>query len=87
MEETFRLAGEATYTTDPELYCKSWKDYGDCGMAFFPGYVAAAYDPGIRLEKRRFYKDNDGRKVYRVEARIDLSTQAVDLLVKMALEK
>ncbi len=79
-------AGSVEFTDDPDEYGKSWLDYAACAEAFFPGYVASAFDPSVRLDKRRFYKDNDGREVYRVEDTISLSTDAIDLLVKQALD-
>jgi hypothetical protein len=84
--ETFRIAGSDEVTSDVDVYAKSWIDYGNCAMAFFPGYVASAYDPGVTLDKRRFFKNHNGDEVYAVEDTIKLSTEAIDLLVKMALE-
>lgn len=68
---------DGSTTDDVEVYAKAWTELGEKVAKFFPGYVADAFNPGVRMTKwntnalgHRFVEDN-----------FNLSTSAALLLV------
>lgn len=43
----FRRLPDGKMTDDPDTYADAWLDLGNRVAAFFPGYVAVGYNPGV----------------------------------------
>jgi hypothetical protein len=63
-------------TRDTGEYQDAWHALGKKAESFYPGYVFASYNPGIRLELREALPDD----YYRVLDSVSLSVHAINAL-------
>lgn len=74
---------DGTCTDDPEQHADAWLELGKRCESFFPGYVADAFNPDIRLTL--WIKNRWGGDM--AASHVNLDLQAVEALLGIKLRK